>query len=727
MFELPKEKFISIFLNEAGDVVAELESDLLELENNNQDDELINKIFRAVHTLKGSAGTVGLDNIRDFTHSVENLLEKVRSGKMEITREIIDITLKYLDITKVMLEHLENGGDDEKKIEGMDELTARVKELLGEESGEEDPAQKLAQKAKSGGPKRFFLSLKYKDNIFEHGIDPLMFIRELEQKTTIKELRVNKEDIDLIPELDPFYCYTTFELIVESFMSHNEITDIFIFVLDDNEINITELQPGEEAPFTIAEEDAADISNETDANDTADNATPAESSESSENEEQGKGDGAEGKATEPEKKAPETATAASTVKKKSSAASTVRVSTEKLDSMMNLVGELVIAQSRIMQTVKQLAVNDNNELNNAVLSLDRITREIQEEVMNIRMMPIAPIFMQFQRFVRDVSRDLGKDIKLDISGEQTEIDKNMLEQLSDPLKHIIRNSIDHGVEGKDEREKNGKDPQGTINLSAYHQEGHVVIEIIDDGRGLNKEKLYQKGLERGLFKQDGEYSDKDIYNIIFAPGLSTAEKVSDISGRGVGMDVVRTNIEKLKGRIEVESKQNEGTKIRLRLPLTLAIIEGITCSIGENIFVMPLLSIVENIRVNEDDIRSIENKEEMVNIRGEYYPLIRLHKLFSTQTEVKRVEDGIVIMAETGYRRVVVFVDELLDQQQFVIKSLDPAFKKHAGVAGACILGDGRIALILDVAGLVNTVSDTAKAEAAELVEEKNKEEEPVQ
>lgn len=680
MFDLPKDKFIAIFLNEASDIVESLEADLLELENNSEDADLINKIFRSVHTLKGSAGTVGLDRMRDFTHVTENLLEKVRSGKTQITGEIIDVSLKYLDVTKMMLANIgEDGTEAYDSIDAIDDVYNEVKKLLGEEVPQKEEAPK---EEKKNSNHRYAISLVYKENIFEHGIDPLMFIRELEEKGSIVSMKVHTENLPSMSKFDPFKCYLSFTIDYESENDYNEISDIFIFVLDDNKIIIEEV----------------DSSNALDNTETEEIDTEEEKAEE-----------AEGLSKDEESH--EDAHKRMAVKKSALNTSTVRVATGKLDSMMNLVGELVIAQSRIMQIVKELEVTTGNELDSAVTSLDRITREIQEEVMNIRMMPIAPIFMQFQRFVRDVSMDMGKNIRLVIKGEQTEIDKNMLEQLSDPLKHIIRNSIDHGIEATEDRVKAGKDEQGTITLSAYHQEGHVVIEVSDDGKGLNKDKLLKKAIEKGLLKADTEYSEKEIFNVIFLPGFSTAEKVTDISGRGVGMDVVRVNIEKLKGRVEIISKQGEGTSMRLRLPLTLAIIEGITFALGENIFVMPLLSIVENLKVREKDIRSIENKDEMINVRGEYVPLVRLEKLFETKTKSSSIDEGIVVLAETGYRKAAIFVDELLDQQQVVIKSLDPIFNKHAGVAGGTILGDGRIALILDVAGLVATTDKKANAE----------------
>ena len=463
------------------------------------------------------------------------------------------------------------------------------------------------------------------------------------------------------------------------------IQNIFLFVIDDNDINIVNTKA------EIKDDDAKPSEATQEVQE-----TPAEEQKHEE-------------AQKTEEKTAEAPAAASTnqpaataaPKAKVQAPSTVRVDTRKLDSLMNLIGELVIAQSRIMQLTQSLDID--NGLKEAVSSMDRTSRQIQEEVMNIRMMPIGPIFTQFHRYVRDLNLELNKEVKLVLKGETTEIDKNMLEQLSDPLKHIIRNSMDHGIEKtKEERIARGKPEFGTITMSAAHQEGHVVIEVSDDGNGLNKEKIFNKAVEKGLLSRDGKYSDIEIYRTIFAPGLSTADKVTDISGRGVGMDVVRANVEKMKGKIEIKSTEGKGSTFIIKLPLTLAIIEGITFALGKQIYIMPLISIIEQIKVKNEQVKPFEGKGEMIKIREEYLPLIRLHKVFEIDTQVENIEDGIVVVVEAGYRRCAIFVDELLDQQQVVIKSLDSAFSKHAGIAGGTILGDGRIALIIDIQGLVN-------------------------
>ena len=701
------DEFISIFLSEAKEIVEGLENDLVLLEDNKSDEDLLNKIFRSAHTLKSSAGTVGFTTMSELNHVAENLLEKVRSGKLDVTPQMITVLLEFLDTVKLMLQNIVDGKSETDGVTNIDSLKAKIKAIAdGNDPAAVTPAPKPAEAPKaeekpaetpkaeeksaeaasgSSGSNSFHIDMGFKATIFDNGIDPLMFLNDLRAIGTISNLKIECNNLPTILNLeDPYVCYTQFSLDFDTNAPDEQVQNIFLFVIDDNDINIVnakadikddeEAKPAEAAPAKTEEAPKAEEDPKTEVKpaETANNNTPANN------------------AQPPVHKAA-----------KVQAPSTVRVDTRKLDSLMNLIGELVIAQSRIMQLTQSLDID--NGLKEAVSSMDRTSRQIQEEVMNIRMMPIGPIFNQFHRYVRDLNLELNKEVKLVLKGETTEIDKNMLEQLSDPLKHMIRNSMDHGIEKtKEERIARGKPEYGTITMSAAHQEGHVVIEVSDDGNGLNKEKIFKKAVERGLLSKDGKYSDIEIYRTIFAPGVSTADKITDISGRGVGMDVVRANVEKMKGKIEIKSVEGKGSTFIVKLPLTLAIIEGITFALGAQIYIMPLISIIEQIKVKNEQVKPFEGKGEMIKIREEYLPLIRLHKVFEIDTQVENIEDGIVVVVEAGYRRCAIFVDELLDQQQVVIKSLDSAFDKHAGIAGGTILGDGRIALIIDIQGLVN-------------------------
>ena len=693
------DEFISIFLSEANEIVEGLENDLVLLEDNKSDEDLLNKIFRSAHTLKSSAGTVGFTTMSELNHVAENLLEKVRSGKLDVTPKMITVLLEFLDTVKLMLQNIIDGKGEADGVDNIESLKAKIKAIAdgnedietvaspqpkketpkAEEPKEEVKEVKAEGTEKSGGSNVFHVDMSFKATIFDNGIDPLMFLNDLKAIGTIKNLKIDYSNVPAISALeDPYTCYTQFALDLETNSTIEQVQNIFLFVIDDNDINISDAKEGAQEVKSSPQPEVAETKKEE---------TQTEAPKETKQE--------EAKTEQAKPQAPKSASA------KVQAPSTVRVDTRKLDSLMNLIGELVIAQSRIMQLTQSLDID--NGLKEAVSSMDRTSRQIQEEVMNIRMMPVGPIFNQFHRYVRDLNLELNKEVKLVLKGETTEIDKNMLEQLSDPLKHIIRNSMDHGIEKtKEERIERGKPEFGTITMSAAHQEGHVVIEVSDDGNGLNKEKIYNKAIEKGLLSKDGKYSDAEIYRTIFSPGLSTAEKITDISGRGVGMDVVRANVEKMKGKIEIKSEEGKGSTFIIKLPLTLAIIEGITFALGEQIYIMPLISIIEQMKVKNEQIKPFEGKGEMIKIRDEYLPLIRLHKVFDIDTQVDDIDNGIVVVVEAGYRRCAIFVDELLDQQQVVIKSLDSAFSKHSGISGGTILGDGRIALIIDIQGLVN-------------------------
>ena len=706
------DEFISIFLSEANEIVEGLENDLVLLEDNKSDEDLLNKIFRSAHTLKSSAGTVGFTTMSELNHVAENLLEKVRSGKLDVTPTMITVLLEFLDTVKIMLQNIIDGKGEADGVDNIESLKAKIKAIAdGNEidasvqtpttssaaptvkKENQTPTQAIEEPEKkeesASGSNVFHISMSFKATIFDNGIDPLMFLNDLRDIGTISNLKIDSSNVPPISALeDPYTCYTQFSLDISTNSTLEQVQNIFLFVIDDNDINISD------AKVSVQKEDKIETQTETKV---AEETKEEKTIEETKNQEEAKEE------IKTEQAKPQTSAAKSQASSsvKVQAPSTVRVDTRKLDSLMNLIGELVIAQSRIMQLTQSLDID--NGLKEAVSSMDRTSRQIKEEVMNIRMMPVGPIFNQFHRYVRDLNLELNKEVKLVLKGETTEIDKNMLEQLSDPLKHIIRNSMDHGIERtKEERIARGKPEFGTITMSAAHQEGHVVIEVSDDGNGLNKERIYNKAIEKGLLSKDGKYSDAEIYRTIFSPGLSTAEKITDISGRGVGMDVVRANVEKMKGKIEIKSEEGKGSTFIIKLPLTLAIIEGITFALGEQIYIMPLISIIEQMKVKNEQIKPFEGRGEMIKIRDEYLPLIRLHKVFEIDTHIEDIDNGIVVVVEAGYRRCAIFVDELLDQQQVVIKSLDSAFSKHSGISGGTILGDGRIALIIDIQGLVN-------------------------
>ena len=383
---------------------------------------------------------------------------------------------------------------------------------------------------------------------------------------------------------------------------------------------------------------------------------------------------------------------------------TVRVDSSKLDNLMNLLGEIVIGQAALHRIADELDEERSFRLKNSLYSLDRITREFQEQIMSIRMVPIGPTFEQFRRFVRDVSQSMGKEIKLRIEGGETELDKTVIEKIGDPLKHMIRNAIDHGIETSDERKRRGKPSHGIITLKAYHQEGNVYIDIIDDGRGLDVEKIKKKAIDLGLISSDEEVSKERIVSFIFHPGFSTAEKATELSGRGVGMDVVKTNIEQLRGSVDIKTKEGEGTLIRIKLPLTLAIIEGMLVRVGASVLIIPLLSVIETIQIKKEDYKTVEGKGEVILVRGEYISLIRLYELFGINSNNVNPWDGLIVIVESDGEKLGIMIDDLLGQQQIVIKSLDHYISESRAISGATILGDGRVALILDIHGMIEEI-----------------------
>jgi len=378
----------------------------------------------------------------------------------------------------------------------------------------------------------------------------------------------------------------------------------------------------------------------------------------------------------------------------------IRVSVEKVDQMINLVGELVITQSMLAEIASHLDPVLNESLLNGLALLERNSRELQESVMSVRMMPINFVFSRFPRLVRDLAGKLDKKVQLKMIGEGTELDKGLIEKISDPLTHLVRNSLDHGIEMPEERIARGKDPQGTITLRAAHQGGNIVIQVMDDGAGLNRERILAKAREKGIPFGDN-ISDTDVWLMIFAPGFSTAAVVTDVSGRGVGMDVVKRNIEGIGGRVEIASRTGEGSTITIRLPLTLAILDGLSIAVGDQIYIVPLSFIIESLQPDPADIKEISGQGQVIHVRGEYLPVIALHKIFNIQTKITNPAEGILILLEAEGKKVALFVDDLVSQHQVVIKSLETNYRKVVGVSGATIMGDGRVAMIMDVGALV--------------------------
>ncbi len=674
------------FIEEAEELLLELESTLLELEESPTDTELIAKTFRALHTIKGSSAMFGYDDITMFTHDIENVYDFIRKGELKITKDIIDSTLAAKDQIHKMLhpESEENKVDENitrQILEAFRNIVNNQKAINAADDVQTTFSTKTETKTAELVIKEYLISVKPAQAIFVSGTNPLMLLNEL---TEFGESIVlaNFDQIPPLERIDAEKCYTSWEILLKTSKSVDDIKDVFIFVDDQCELKITEIDPEgklrKEEDFQDFKKLVADIA-KTKYPDIKMLLVEFESSlsqivfnqatqfENKKNKDAGEGH------------------------HDSDLNSSIRVNAEKLDELVNLVGELVTIQARLNQIA--LGNQDQNIISVAE-EVERITWSLRDSALNIRMLPIGTTFSKFKRLVRDLSKELGKEVELTTDGAETELDKTVIEKLNDPLIHIIRNSIDHGVESPSERENKGKTRTGNVHLSATQSGGNVLIKIQDDGAGMDKDVIKEKALKMGLINENGELSDSEIYSLIFTAGFSTAKKVTNVSGRGVGMDVVRRAIESLRGSIEVSSKKGLGTTITLKLPLTLAIIDGLLVNISDEFFVLPLSSVEECIELSSDDIEKAHGRH-IVNIRGEIVPYVNLRERFNITGERLSIEQ--VVVANIKGMRVGFVVDKVIGQHQTVLKTLGKVYKNVEGVSGATILGDGTVALILDI------------------------------
>ncbi|MBN1531997.1 MAG: chemotaxis protein CheA [Spirochaetes bacterium] len=690
-----------IFLEESRETLMNLESDIVSLEGH-FDRELFNNIFRYVHTLKGSSGVAGVNSVYEFSHQLENLMDLVRSERIVVSETIIDLLLDSLDYFKLAIfgtdEEIE---ESEKMKEG---LLSRIFDCITEGTGKAQGADEKRPAVAPARDERYFhIHVRFKEDIYENGIDPLRIIQDCCAQGDLLERAVDRSALPDFPQLDPEKCYLAWDLLIRTEKSRREMQDVFIFVRDDNEIVIEDVT---EEYVKEKELPAADVKiGELLMDRGIINAEDYDSileAQAQENKKFGEIVVERGYASENDMSR---ALKEQDRMRKKLESSTVRVDTVKLDNLMNLLGEIVIGQSSLSRIAEELEDETEFRLKNALHGLDRITREFQEQIMAIRMIPVGPTFEQFRRFVRDQAKASGKEISLVIEGRETELDKTVIEKIGDPLKHMIRNAVDHGIETAEERKERGKNPAGSIRLGAYHQEGYVYIEVADDGRGISLQRVREKAEVLGFLHEGDEASEARLLSFLFIPGFSTAEKVGDLSGRGVGMDVVRTNIESLRGSVEILNQEGEGTTVQIKLPLTLAIIEGMMVRVGKSIYIIPLLSIVESLRPAREALKTVEDKGEVVMVRNEYVTLVRLYDLFGIPADCLNPWEGLVVIVESGEEKVGILVDELMGQQQIVIRSLDVDMTRSRALSGATVLGDGRVALIIDVHGLVGELT----------------------
>ncbi len=681
--------FQESFFTESAEHVETIEAGLLELEQRPQDLDLLNRIFRAAHSIKGNAGMFNFTAIGGLTHKMENVLDLLRNEEMAVSPNVIDVLLRALDGLKILLDAAQGGSEaDEVVIQGLEQELQACQE--GDK--ENDVAATTSQPSATPAPPENTWRLIKIDwvplsELFQRGLDPAQIFNELHELGMVKTLQVRTEQIPLLEEMDSERCYLSWAVELETDAPMNKVEAVFDFVRDGSELVITDCAPTPAQPHKrvgdiLVEEGVV---------------TPGEISDSLAKQKP------IGEILVEEKKAtPKQVENALQKQKqlKKGETTSIRVDTDKIDKLINLVGELVITQSMLTDLGEKFTIDQLPILQERIIQLERNTREMQERVMSIRMMPIGAAFQRFPRLVRDLASKSGKQIQLVLSGEETELDKTLIEGIGDPLTHLVRNSADHGLEGPEERIANGKSERGTIRLNAYHDGGNICITVGDDGRGLNREKIVSKAIERGIIADGAMMSDEDVCKLIFHAGFSTADKITDVSGRGVGMDVVKRNIEGLGGSVGIESFPGKGSKLTLKLPLTLAIIDGMTVRVGKDHYIIPLLTVTESIRPKPADLQRIASKGEVVNLRGEWVPVIRLYEAFESTPDYTDPTQALLVIVEVDGHRVAVLVDELTGQQQVVIKSLEQNYRKIEGISGATILGDGQVALIVDVPGL---------------------------
>ncbi len=724
-------RFKQTYFDESAELLAVAEAGLLRLAPGDVDMDEVNAIFRAVHSIKGGGGAFGFNDLVAFAHEFETVMDGVRNAEIPVTTELVDTLIRANDLLARLLSHASD--ETEAPAGTTDDTVAALRRFLGkaeapaekapaapppatvypddedDEAGIFGDALAAIQAARDDHPVaapsgpvpegkvRWTIVFRPKAELLLSGNEPTYMLRAL-RRLGDAEVVCHLDQLPSLRDLDAelLHLSWTVTLLADPQVDRTQIDDVFEFVADDCDIRISAeapppavIPPAEPAtvPQTAPVPAAANLPEP--AAPAAPPATPAATTSGSAK----PGDGAKrtnggaGGTIGGDHAGPTT--------------HTIRVDLDKIDRLVNMVGEMVITQAMIAEHLRDLPPGQFQELLEGLEGLAQHTRELRESVMSIRAQPVSSVFSRMPRLVRECAAMTGKEVMLVTSGETTEVDKTVVENLVDPLTHMIRNSIDHGLESPEERERVGKPRAGTVHLSAAHRSGRIVIEVTDDGRGINRAKVLSKAIEKGLVQPGASLSDEEIDNLIFLPGFSTADQVSNLSGRGVGMDVVRRNISSLGGRIGVYSAPGEGSRFVLSLPLTLAVLDGMVISVGEERFVLPLTNIVESLRPKPADLHGLVNKCDVMMARGEYVRLVHLHRLFGIPKAIDDATKGLVVLVETeDGSRLGLVVDEVLGQQQVVIKSLEANFRRLDGVAAATILGDGRVALILDVAGL---------------------------
>ncbi|WP_239954707.1 chemotaxis protein CheA [Pantoea sp. Z09] len=651
--------FYQTFFDEADELLADMEQHLLGLDPQEPDSEQLNAIFRAAHSIKGGAGTFGFTVLQETTHILENILDGARRGEMQLSTDIINLFLETKDIMQEQLDAYKTA--QEPNAESFNYICEALRQLALEAKGLPVPAPAAAPVAQaapaSSGLRVQLINLK------EREVD--LLLEELGNLGSLSQVVKGSDSLEA--NIDG--------------VGKDDIVAVLCFVIDEAQIRFPEAAAAAEAA-PVAEPQPVE------------EAAPVQSASVSE-------------LPVAKREAKRAAAPA-----KTSESSSIRVAVEKVDQLINLVGELVITQSMLAQRSGELDPVAHGDLLNSMGQLERNARDLQESVMSIRMMPMEYVFSRFPRLVRDLASKLGKEVELTLLGSSTELDKSLIERIIDPLTHLVRNSLDHGIESPEKRLAAGKVATGNLTLSAEHQGGNICIEVSDDGAGLNRERILAKALSSGLPVSEN-MSDEEVGMLIFAPGFSTAEQVTDVSGRGVGMDVVKRNIQEMGGHVEIASKQGKGTTIRILLPLTLAILDGMSVRVADEVFILPLNAVMESLQPRSEELKPLAGGECVLEVRGEYLPLVELWNVFDVQGAKTEATQGIVVILQSAGKRYALLVDQLIGQHQVVVKNLESNYRKVPGISAATILGDGSVALIVDVSALQSLNREKRVAGAA--------------
>ncbi|WP_175805549.1 chemotaxis protein CheA [Burkholderia ambifaria] len=717
-------QFYQTFFDEADELLAQMEQLLLNLDVGSPDPEDLAAIFRAAHSIKGGAATFGFSALTETTHILESLLDRARNHELTLTKEMVDAFLETKDVLSDQL--VDYRASAEPDAAAAATICAKLERLKAESGAgaAADVAPAAPAVAAAPAPAPAAGSNGAPDHVVEQAVaaaHPAADVGADGPHLKITLVGVDPKDQALLTEelgnlgriVGREEAGADLTLWLESDVSSDDITAVCCFVIDDSQIRIARgtapaaaaapaAAPAAESLATpaAAPEPAARVEVFAQAPGAAPAAAAPQAQPSAAAQpapqpaQQPHGEPAAPAAVHHDDKRPRPAAAAAGAE-----GSSIRVGVEKVDQLINLVGELVITQAMLAETASAFDPALHDRLFNGMAQLERNARDLQEAVMSIRMMPMDYVFSRFPRLVRDLAGKLGKQVELVTFGQATELDKSLIERIIDPLTHLVRNSLDHGIETVDKRIAAGKDAVGQLVLSAAHHGGNIVIEVSDDGGGLNRERILAKAAKQGMQVSDN-ISDDEVWQLIFAPGFSTAETVTDVSGRGVGMDVVKRNIQSMGGHVEISSQAGRGTTTRIVLPLTLAILDGMSVKVGSEIFILPLNFVMESLQPSNDDIYTVGNGERVVRVRGEYLPLVALHEVFSVEDARTDPTQGIVTIMETEGRRFAMLIDELVGQQQVVVKNLETNYRKVHGISAATILGDGSVALIVDVAAL---------------------------